>query len=143
MVVSLFPVLVFAQTPPEGLDAVGSIVEAAKGGKWSLFASLVIMLLVWAATKAPVIKDWVKGEARIWVAASAGVLSAFAMAIYIGHSMGAVNWLSAILEGLSVGLAAGGLWSLVGRKLAGKPIDADGDGVLDPEQPVPPAPPAV
>lgn len=117
--------------PPEGTELVGPLIEAAQGGQWSLFVSLAIMLLVWLATRAPFVKDWIKGEARIWVAAIAGVLSAFATSLYVGHVEGAVDWMSHILEGLSVGLAAGGLWSLIGKKLMGKPIDADGDGKLD------------
>lgn len=120
-----------ADAAPEGLDALAPLIEAAQGGKWSLFVSLLIMLLVWLATKAPVIRDWIKGEAKIWTAAVAGMLGAFATSVYVGHTEGAINWVAAVLEGLSVGLAAGGLWSLVGRKIAGKPVDADGDGVLD------------
>lgn len=130
--VLMTPAFAFAQeAPPEGLDALAPLIEAAQGGKWSLFASLLIMLLVWLATKAPVIKDWIKGEALIWTAAVAGMLAAFAASVYLGHTEGAINWVSAILEGLSVGLAAGGLWSLIGRKIGGKSVDADGDGVLD------------
>lgn len=137
LVVLMTPSLAFAQEAPEGLEALAPLIEAAQGGKWSLFASLLIMLLVWAATKAPFIKDWIKGEAKIWTAAVAGMLAAFATSVYVGHTEGAVDWLAAILEGLSVGLAAGGLWSLVGRKMAGKAIDADGDGVLDSDAPAP------
>ena len=121
-----------APAPPEGLDALQPLIDAAQGGKWSLFVSLLIMMLVWAATKAPGVRDWIKGEAKIWTAAVAGMLGAFATSIYVGHVGGTVNWIAAILEGLSVGLAAGGLWSLLGRKIAGKPIDEDGDGELDP-----------
>ncbi len=132
----VMPALAFAQeAPPEGLEVLAPLIEAAQGGKWSLFASLLIMVLVWAATKAPVIKDWIKGEAKIWTAAVAGMLAAFATSVYMGSVEGAVDWVAAVLEGLSVGLAAGGLWSLVGRKIMGKPVDADGDGVLDPEEP--------
>jgi len=135
-IVGFFPLLALAQDPaaaPEGLETLAPLIDAAQGGRWSLFASLLIMLLVWVATKAPVVKDWIKGEARIWTAAVAGMLAAFAASVYVGSTEGAVDWLAAILEGLSVGLAAGGLWSLIGRKIAKKPIDADGDGVLDAE----------
>lgn len=131
-VVLMTPALAFAQeSAPEGLDAVGALIEAAQGGKWSLFASLLIMVLVWAATKAPIVKDWIKGEAKIWTAAVAGVLAAVATSVYMGHVSGAVDWLSVVVQGVTVGLTAGGLWSLIGRKVMGKPVDADGDGVLD------------
>ena len=128
------PSLALAQdVPPEGFDILGPLVAAAQGGQWSLFASLLIMILVWLATKAPLIRDWIKGEARIWTAAVAGIFASFAAAIFVQATDGDPDWLAAILQGLSVGLAAGGLWSLIGRKIAGKAIDADGDGVLDPE----------
>ena len=129
--VFMMPAAAFAQdAPPEGFDVLASLITAAQGGEWSLFASLLIMLLVWLATKAPLIRDWIKGEARIWTAAVAGMLAAFAASVYVGHAEGAVDWIAAILQGLSVGLAAGGLWSLIGRKIAGKSVDAN-DGVLD------------
>jgi len=128
------PAMAFAQDAPEGFDAIAPLISAAQGGQWSLFASLVIMLLVWLATKAPLIKDWIKGEAKIWVAAVSGILASFAAAVFVEATKGGdPDWLAAVLQGLSVGLAAGGLWSLVGRKIAGKAIDADGDGVLDEE----------
>jgi hypothetical protein len=117
----MMPSFAFAQeaTPPEGLEALAPLIEAAQGGKWSLFASLLIMVLVWLATKAPVIKNWIKGEAKLWTSAVAGVLAAFAASVYIGHTEGAVDWVAAILEGLSVGFAATGLWELVSRRIAG------------------------
>lgn len=119
---------------PEGLEALGGLIEAAQGGEWSLFVSLLIMVLVWLATKAPGLKKIIKGDARIWTAAVAGVLSAFAGAMYSDLAAGeSVDWVKAIMQGLSVGFAAGGLWSAVGKKIAGKPLDADGDGVLDSE----------
>lgn len=134
--VLLMPTFAFAQDDaapavPEGLDALGPLIAAAQGGEWSLFASLLIMVLVWLATKAPLIKDWIKGEAKIWTAAVAGMLAAVATSVLVGDTHDVAGWISAVLQGLSVGLAAGGLWSLIGRKIAGKPIDADGDGVLD------------
>lgn len=129
-------ILLSSEPPGEGLELLGPLVEAAQGGKWSLFVSLLIMILVWLATKAPLIRDWIKGEAKIWTAAVAGILGAFATSLF-AESVGddGVDWLKVIMEGLSVGLAAGGLWSLVGRKLAGQPVDADGDGKLDPLPP--------
>jgi hypothetical protein len=129
------PTMALAQEAPEGFELLAPIISAAQGGEWSLFASLLIMVLVWLATRAPLIRDWIKGEAKIWTAAVAGILASFAAAVYVEASKGGdPDWLGAVLQGLSVGLAAGGLWSLVGRKISGKAIDADGDGVLDPEE---------
>lgn len=122
-----------AAVMPEGAELVPAIISAAKGKEWSLLVSFVIMLLVWAGTKAPFLKKYIKGKAKIWVAAIAGVLAAFATALFvdINDGDGVINWLKVIMDGLSVGLAAGGLWSLIGRKIMGEPIDADGDGKLD------------
>jgi hypothetical protein len=130
----MMPVVAYAQdaTPPEGVDLIGAIIEAAQGGEWSLFVSLLIMFLVYVATRAPGIKDWVKGEAKIWTAAVAGVLASFATALFVDVAGGdGVDWLNVIMQGLGVGLTAGGLWSLIGRKIMGKPVDANNDGVLD------------
>ena len=126
------PLTVFAQDVPapsvdDGLDLITALISAAQGGQWSLFASVLIMLLVWLATRAPYLRDLIKGEAKIWVAAAAGMLAAIAASAIVHKG----DWLKAILAGLSVGLAAGGLWSIVGRKILGQAIDADGDGVLD------------
>lgn len=117
---------------PEGMDLLEAIINAAQGGQWSLFVSFLIMFIVYLATKAPGIKNFIKGEAKIWVAAVAGILAAFAGALFEDVADGGgVNWLNVVLQGFSVGLAAGGLWSLIGRKIAGTSIDKDGDGVLD------------
>ena len=123
--------------PEVDAEFVQSMIEAAKGGQWSIFVSLVIMLLVWGATKAPFLSKFIKGKAKIWTAAVAGLLAAFATALFIDASDGndAIDWLRVASQGLSAGLAAGGLWSLLGRRIMGEPIDADGDGVLDPKTP--------
>lgn len=115
-----------AAAAPDGLALVPAIIEAAQGGHWSIFASLIIMVLVWLVTKAPLLKDLIKGEAKLWVAASAGILSAVAMEAFTTQ-----DWLRAILSGLGSGLAAGGLWELISRRVSGKAVDANGDGVLD------------
>ena len=133
------PLLAFAQdfvqeegeiampVPPPDSELLTQLIAAFQGGKWSLAVSLLIMTLVWAVTKAPVIRDWIKGEAKIWVAAIAGVLSAFATALWIDIASGAesIDWVKVILEGLGTGLAAGGLWSLIGRRLTGKKLEGD------------------
>lgn len=130
MVVVGLPSLALAQevleTPPEGFDLFPALVEAAQGGKWSIFVSLILMALVWLATKAPILSDLIKGEAKVWVAAVAGILGGIgATALTTG------DWVGAVLGGLSVGLSATGLYELVKRAIKGQAIDKDGDGVLD------------
>lgn len=121
----------FQAAVPEGLDLVPAIIEAAQGGKWSLLVSLSIMALVWLLTKAPLIKDLIKGEAKVWVAAVCGVVGAVAVHAFLSDG----DWLQAIIGGLGNGLAATGLWELIRRKVEGKPVDANGDGQLDPLDP--------
>ncbi len=131
LAIVLAPAMAFAQVaavPPEGFDLIKPMMEAASGGHWSVFASLVIMALVFLATKVPLLQDFIKGEAKIWVSVSAGVLSAVAMEAFTSG-----DWVRAILSGAATGFAAGGLADLISRRAAGKPLDADGDGKLDPK----------
>lgn len=118
----------FAQetAPTEIQEIVPQIIAAFKGGEWSIFASLIIMALVWGVTKAPVLSDKIKGKAKIWVAAVAGMLAAVAAVVIQGG-----EWGAAIMHGVTVGLGATGLFELIRRKVSKEPIDADGDGVLD------------
>ena len=120
-----------AAVPPEGFDLITAMIEAAKGGQWSLFVSLLLMALVWLVTKAPVVSDFIKGEAKVWTSAIAGTVLAVGMAVFTSTPDTVMEWLSAIFSGLAVGLAATGLWELVKRVIEKKPIDADGDGKLD------------
>lgn len=97
------------------LELVPAIIEAAKGGQWSLFASMLIMLLVFLMTKVEFIAKALPDAAKPWVAAAAGVLAAVgATAATTG------NWGQAIMSGLVTGAAASGLWELVGKKLLRK-----------------------
>lgn len=117
---------------PDGLELVPAIIEAAQGGKWSLLVSLSIMALVWLATKAPLLSDLIKGEAKVWTAAVAGMLAAVASTALTTGADSLAGWLAAIGSGLGVGLSATGLYELIRRRIEGKPIDADNDGQLDP-----------
>ena len=117
------------EAAPDGIQGiVAALVEAFKGGEWSIFASLIIMALVWGVTKAPFLSDKIKGRAKVWVAAVAGMVSAVAVTVIAGG-----DWGAAIVQGLTVGLGATGLFELIRRKVSKEDIDADGDGVLDPK----------
>jgi hypothetical protein len=101
----------------QGLSLIPMIVEAARGGHWSVFVAAIIMVLVWGLTKAPILSDLIKGEAKVWVAAVCGVCVAIAAEAFTTG-----DWLQAILHGLGSGLAATGLWELVGKKMSGKSV---------------------
>jgi hypothetical protein len=102
------------------------VVDAAKGGHWSIFASALVMLLVFLVEKMPFVSDKIKGEKKVWVAACCGVLMAVATTAFTTG-----DWVKAVFDGLSIGLSATGLFELVKRKINKKPIDANNDGVLD------------
>jgi hypothetical protein len=108
----LVPSLAFAQDlDPEDLGAlIPAVVAAAKGGEWSVFAALVIMILVFLATKIPFVDNLLPKGAKPWVATIAGVLAAVA-----GTAFTTGDWMQAILGGLVTGAAASGLWELVGK----------------------------
>lgn len=111
----------------EGLELLPTLISAFKDGQWSIFASAIIMVLVWGVTKAPGLSDLIKGRAKVWVAAVSGMLTATAMTILTDEG----DWFVAIGNGFSVGLGATGLFELIRRKINKLPIDADGDGELD------------
>ena len=113
------PALAFAQdeapVPPDGLgEMISALIAAAQGGQWSIFASLIIMVLVFLATRIKFISDLIPKVARPWVAAIAGVLAAVAATAFTTG-----DWLQAILGGLVTGAAASGLWELVGKHVTG------------------------
>lgn len=117
-----------AADPNDPAGLVGQLIEAFKGGNWSVFASVIVLILVWALTKAPGLSSLIKGKAKIWVAAVCGVL--FAVATTVATTG---DWMAAIGSGLSVGLGATGLFELIKRKAAKQPIeDKNNDGVVDP-----------
>jgi hypothetical protein len=128
-IVTLTPAMAFAQdvVAPEGAtELVTALVEAFKGGNWHVFASVVVMAIVWVLTKAPFFSDLIKGKGKVWVAAICGMLMAVATTVFTTG-----DWMAALGNGLSIGLGATGLFELVRRKISKQPIDADGDGVLD------------
>lgn len=113
--------------PTEITDMVSLLINSFRGGNWSIFASAIVLLLVWLATKAPGLSTLIKGKGKVITAAVAGVLMAVATTLISGG-----DWISAIGSGLSVGLGATGLFEIVKRRIANQPIDQDGNGELDP-----------
>lgn len=103
-----------------------ALLEAFKGGHWSIFASVLIMGIVYAVEKVPFVSGMLKGRRKVWVAAIAGVLMAVATTAFTTG-----DWVRAAFDGLAAGLTATGLFELVRRKASGEPIDANNDGVLD------------
>jgi len=94
------------------------IINAFNTKNWGVFAGLVIMALVWILKK--FVWKALPTVALPWVAAGAGIIAAVATGLISG-----VVWWQAILNGLLVGTAAGGLWSLVGRHVFGENASAE------------------
>lgn len=116
---TLLPATVVAQAAeqaPEGLEELlPAALEAAQGGKWGIFAALLIMVLVHFVTKVKFVKNLLPKEAKPWVAAIAGVVASIVTTVLTTG-----DWVQAILGGLVTGSAAVGLWEMLGRKLSGK-----------------------
>lgn len=102
--------------PDIGEDVGGFIdelVNAFNAKDWGILAGLIIMALIWILKK--FVWKALPLAALPWVSAGAGV----AVAVATGLAAGLIWW-KAILNGLTVGAAASGLWSLVGKHVFGK-----------------------
>ncbi len=108
-------------------DMVMGMVDAFKGGQWSIFASFCVMMLVFVVTKSP-LAAMIKGKHKVWIAAVAGMLMAVAMTVATTG-----NWANALMQGLNVGMGSVGLFELLRRTLSKEAVDANNDGVLDPK----------
>ena len=129
LVALLVPVLAFAQdAAPEATEVpaedfgelLNVLIEAGKGGEWSIFVAALIMVLVFLATKIKFIDNLLPAKAKPWVAAVAGVLGAVATV-----AMTTGDWLQAVLSGLVTGAAASGLWELIGKRILKKDAPAE------------------
>lgn len=106
-------------------ELIAALAKAVDDGEWGVLAAVLMLLVVWLATKMPGLKDVFKGPVRLWVSAVSVVLASVATSYLVTDS-----WLTALVSGVTVG-AAGLLGTLVGRAIKGDPIDADKDGKLD------------
>lgn len=101
--------------PVEGNEGeyIKALVKAFNAKDWGIFAGLALMILVWVLKK--FIWKTLPVGVLPWVSAGAGVAVAVATGLFTG-----LIWWRAILNGLTVGAAASGLWSMVGKKIFGK-----------------------
>lgn len=99
-----------AATPDPEKDLGGFMVlllDAFKNKNWGVFAGLVIMLLVWITRK---FIPKMPTSALPWVSAGMGIVASVATDLIAGGT-----WYVAIFNGLLLGAAASGMWSLVGK----------------------------
>lgn len=102
-----------APTPnPDDLGGIlSAIVDAFKAKNWGILAGLVIMLVVWGVKK---FIPKIPTNYLPWISAALGMLAAMATDLISGGT-----WYVVLFNGLLVGAAASGLWSLVGKQIFG------------------------
>jgi hypothetical protein len=98
----------------EALSVVEELVNAAKGGQWSLVVAFVIMLLVYVVKRFG-LKDKLPSKAVPWVAAGTSMAGYVAAALMVDGA----GILDAVLGGLATGAAAVGLWEMVFKHFLG------------------------
>jgi hypothetical protein len=106
------------ESDEEAVEALKMLVEAAKGGHWSLALALLLMLLVYAAERFG-LTEKIPDKYIPWFAAGA------AMAGYVAASLmveGAALW-EALAEGLVTGAAAVGLGQMFLKNMLSPPKD--------------------
>lgn len=91
----------------------GAIVTAFKGGAWAWLIGLVLMLATLVVNK--VLKEKIPKKVLPWLAIGLGVGTNIAMSFASG-----LYWLEALGNGITMGLAAAGGWSAVGKLIFGK-----------------------
>lgn len=101
-------------------EILDGIVNAFNAKNWGIFAGFIVMAFIWGLKKFA----WksLSTSALPWVSAAAGVVAAIATSLVAGQI-----WWKAILNGLTVGAAASGLWSMLGKYIFGK-YDKSEDG---------------
>jgi len=109
--------------PPETVDdaaeSIDFLVEAAKGGKWSLFLGVLLTLLVWVLNRFVKLKERVGTKALPWVAAALGILATVGVSLSSGLPLG-----EGLVQGFMTGATSVGLWELVFKHALAKKAPA-------------------
>lgn len=109
--------VVVIEEVPESYDDVEeafmALLAAGKAGNWSVFAGLLLMILVWGGRK--FLFPRLKGQALAWASAGFGTVAFVGIALAAGTPI-----VSALVTGLMTGAMATGLWELVGRATLGR-----------------------
>jgi hypothetical protein len=100
-----------SEAPEDAVKNVSLLIRAAKNGQWSLFAGLLIMLLIFIANKAG-LKEKVGAKALPWICVALGVLSSIGVMLAAGIQVD-----EAISQGIMAGLVATGGWELIFKYL--------------------------
>ena len=123
-------------TPVDPTLTITNLIASAQTGEWLWFVGGILMLVVWALRN--FVMKALSSDKAIYVATAIGVLVAVA-GVFTGSPAGApagATILKALGVGLTAGLASGGFWSLIGKKILGKPeVPSDRPGTA-PRPPV-------
>lgn len=95
-------------TVEDAAESVSFLVDAAKGGKWSLFVGVLLTLLVWVLDRLVKLKDRVGSKALPWVAAGLGILTTMGISLSSGLPLA-----EGLVQGFMTGATSVGLWELV------------------------------
>jgi hypothetical protein len=96
------------------------ILQAIKEARWAWLAALILMLLTFILNK--ILKNKIPKKVLPWIAIGLGVGTNIAMSFATG-----LHWLSAIGNGITLGLAAAGGWSAIGKLVLGPKKEADSE----------------
>lgn len=97
----------------QAVEQVTMLVKAIQSKNWPVVGGIALMLLVFVANKFG-LKDKVGAKAIPWVSLLIGVFATTGMALASG-----VDVMSAIIQGLSAGLAAVGSWETLFKHILG------------------------
>lgn len=86
------------------------LIQAIDGSQWVVLAGAILTVIVWLIRQFA--GHWIKQEWLPVVNSGLGLLMSIAASL-----MADVAWWKAIFFGLLVGGAAGGFWSLLGKKI--------------------------
>lgn len=96
------------ETVEEAAESLNILIEAAKGGHWSLFVGMLLTLLVWLLDKFIGIRNKVGPKAMPWVAVGLGIMGTVGIGLTSGLGIAEV-----LVQGFITGSSAVGLWELV------------------------------
>lgn len=96
------------ETIIDAIKDVGALVKAARNGNWIFFTGLLIMLLIFVLNKFVKLKERLPANAVPWVSAALGIVGSIAIQLTTG-----IPWGQALLQGLTAGVAAVGLWEML------------------------------
>lgn len=93
----------------------GFLQEAFSKGQFGLGIAVLIMAVVWVVGRQPALQSKITDRNILaWVSLGTGVVGSVLTGIVAGH-----DWVTAVVNGLTVGAAASGLWSTVGKTTLG------------------------